>query len=217
VTLNYGMARTLYERGQFGQAAKKLGRSSRRPEVPDAQALQGAIQLGMEREGKADAAQAAREAFQKPWNSTARADGAGRPRHFALADGDATKPWIGQEGGEYSETAGEKPAEVAPGCVRDARAGHRGRGGPKGKVEVKADVKLHETAADAKPEEKPARPRPQSRRPTRRQPWRPPRRRWPEAMRKRERGTGQGGAGAAGSLRGARMKKDGLIEKIQKQ
>ncbi|MBI5016743.1 MAG: redoxin domain-containing protein [Deltaproteobacteria bacterium] len=156
-TLNYGMARTLYERGQFSQAAKKLDKVlADEPKFPDAQALQGAIQLGFEREGRPDAAQAAREAFQKAVELDPTVPmGLAGLAHFALKDGDVPKAL------ELTKKALEFEESPEP----RATTSHRVRGKPKAGIvdeaaptetrAIRADVKLSEApAAEAVTEEK---------------------------------------------------------------
>lgn len=158
VTLNYGMARTLYERGQFSQAAKKLDKVlADDPKFPDAQALQGAIQLGFEKEGKADAAQAAREAFQKAVELDPTVPlGLSGLAHFALVDGDPAKALdLAKKALEYTETAGVKPARPHHAGSTAPRAGILDEAAPTAKVEMKSDVKLSDAPAEeARPEGK---------------------------------------------------------------
>lgn len=90
VTLNFGQARTLFERGQFAKAlpkAKKVLEDD--ASFPDAHALNGAIHLGITREGKEDRSKEAREAFQKAVELDPTVPlGLAGLASFALADGD---------------------------------------------------------------------------------------------------------------------------------
>ncbi len=64
VTLQYGLARTLFRRGQFTKALRKLRKVLKQdPNFPDAHALKGLILLALAREGKGPGEEAAREAF----------------------------------------------------------------------------------------------------------------------------------------------------------
>lgn len=160
-TLNYGMARTLYERGQFGQAAKKLDKViADDPKFPDAQALSGAIQLGLEREGKGEAAQAAREAFQKAVELDPTVPmGLAGLAHFALRDGDVPKALeLAKKALEYTEST-ELKAATAGRPQEKAKSGIVDEAAPTEKRAMRADVKLSEAppggrAEEAKPVEK---------------------------------------------------------------
>ncbi len=93
VLLNYGLSRTLFERGQFAKAGRKLKRViADDPEYPDAHALDGVIQLGLEREGKDGDPKRARESFAKAVELDPTVPlGLAGLAHFALADGDTAK------------------------------------------------------------------------------------------------------------------------------
>ncbi len=93
VTLNYGQARTLFERGQFSKALPKVKKVLEDDaKFPDAHALNGAIHLGLTREGKQDLAKQAREEFQKAVDLDPTVPlGLAGLAHFALADGDPAK------------------------------------------------------------------------------------------------------------------------------
>ncbi len=69
VTLQYGLARTLFRRGQFTKALRKLRKVLKQdPDFPDAHALKGVILLGLAKEGKGPGEVAAREAFAQALN-----------------------------------------------------------------------------------------------------------------------------------------------------
>ena len=91
VMLHYGLARTLFQRGQFSKAERKLRKVLKQdPGFPDAHALRGVILLGMVREGKKKASlDKAREEFAKAveLDPTEPLGLAGLAR-FALDDGD---------------------------------------------------------------------------------------------------------------------------------
>jgi len=93
VTLNFGLAKTQYERGQFSKALDKLEKVLEAdPNYPDAHALNGAIHLGLEKENKEGAAAAAREAFAKAVELDPTLPlGLAGVAHFALLDGDVGK------------------------------------------------------------------------------------------------------------------------------
>jgi len=116
VTLNYGLAKTQYGRGQFTKALDKLEKVLEAdPAYPDAHALNGAIHLGLEQEGKADAAAVAREAFAK----AVELDGAlplglAGTAHFALLDGDVGKALeLARQAVEHTEPEDLPDLEVA--------------------------------------------------------------------------------------------------------
>lgn len=90
VLLNYGLTKTLLERGQFSKSRRKLKKVlAEDPDFPDAHALSGRIQLGLAQGGKAGAAQKAREAFDKAVELDATVPmGLIGQAHFALEDGD---------------------------------------------------------------------------------------------------------------------------------
>jgi tetratricopeptide (TPR) repeat protein len=93
VSLNYGMCNTLYGRGQFSKAERTLRKVLKQdPQFPDAHALNGAINLGLERGGRSGAAEKARAAFEKAveLDDTVPLGLAGLA-HFALVDGDVPK------------------------------------------------------------------------------------------------------------------------------
>jgi peroxiredoxin len=87
VLLNYGLTKTLFERGQFSKSLRKLKKVlTEDPSFPDAHALSGRISLGL----KEDAA--AREAFAKAVELDATVPmGLIGLAHFALEDGDTAK------------------------------------------------------------------------------------------------------------------------------
>ncbi|WP_025324340.1 TlpA disulfide reductase family protein [Deferrisoma camini] len=92
VMLQYGLAKTLYHRGQLSKAKRKLRKVLKQdPAFPDAHALQGAILLALARQGKGDEAKARAE-FAKAveLDETVPLGLAGLAR-FALADGDVAK------------------------------------------------------------------------------------------------------------------------------
>jgi peroxiredoxin len=93
VQLNYGLARTQFERGQFSKALGKLKKVLEEdPNFPDAHALDGLIHLGLEAEDKEGAGDRARQAFQKAVElDAALPAGLAGLAHFALADGDVAK------------------------------------------------------------------------------------------------------------------------------
>ncbi|MBE0617279.1 MAG: redoxin domain-containing protein [Proteobacteria bacterium] len=93
VTLNFGLAKTQYERGQFAKSQDRLEKVlADDPQYPDAYALNGALHLGLEREGKADAAQISRQAFQQAVDLDGTLPlGLAGLAHFALVDGDPAK------------------------------------------------------------------------------------------------------------------------------
>lgn len=137
VTLNFGLARTQFERGQFSKSKEKLDQVlADDPKHPDAHALNGALHLGLERDGKADAAQPAREAFQKAveLDETLPLGLAGLA-HFALKDSDPAKALeLTREAVDHTEdkelpelsggeTAQEQPAGEA--AAEDAQDGAR--------------------------------------------------------------------------------------------
>ncbi len=90
VTLQYGLARTLFRRGQFTKALRKLRKVLKQdPNFPDAHALKGLILLGLAKEGKGPGEEAAREAFAEALklDGTVPLALAGSA-WFALRDGD---------------------------------------------------------------------------------------------------------------------------------
>jgi len=92
VMLQYGLAKTLYHRGQLSKAKRKLRKVLKQdPAFPDAHALRGAILLALARQGKGDETQA-KAAFAKAveLDQTVPLGLAGLAR-FALADGDVAK------------------------------------------------------------------------------------------------------------------------------
>lgn len=93
VTLNFGLAKTQYERNQISKAKEKLDQVlADDPRYPDAHALNGALHLSMERDGKADAGQTARAAFEKSVELDATLPlGLAGLAHFALRDGDVAR------------------------------------------------------------------------------------------------------------------------------
>ncbi|MEW6489866.1 MAG: redoxin domain-containing protein [Thermodesulfobacteriota bacterium] len=93
VTLNFGLAKTQFDRNQFSKSKEKLDQVlADDPQYPDAHALNGALHLGIERDGKAEAGQTAREAFQKAVDLDATLPlGLAGLAHFALRDGDLPK------------------------------------------------------------------------------------------------------------------------------
>ncbi|MDF1555028.1 MAG: redoxin domain-containing protein, partial [Deferrisomatales bacterium] len=125
VLLNYGLTKTLFERGQFSKAQRKLKQVlSEDANFPDAHALSGLIQLGLAGEGNADEAQTARAAFDKAVELDATVPmGLMGQAHFALEDGDTAKALErAQEALKYTEdadlpqvggTAAEESAEAA--------------------------------------------------------------------------------------------------------
>ncbi|GAB4257475.1 MAG: hypothetical protein Kow0092_04410 [Deferrisomatales bacterium] len=88
-TLNYGLCRTLCARGQFAKAARKLKRLlAQEPDFPEAHALNGAVHLGLAREGRPGAEEAARQAFARAVELDPTVpQGLAGLAHFALADG----------------------------------------------------------------------------------------------------------------------------------
>lgn len=93
VQLNYGLARTQFERGQFSKALGKLEKVLEEdPNFPDAHSLDGLIHLGLQAEDKEGAGDKARQAFQKAVElDPALPAGLAGLAHFALADGDVAK------------------------------------------------------------------------------------------------------------------------------
>ncbi len=90
LTLHYGLAHTLYARGQFSKAARKLKKVIKQdPDFPDAHALMGAIQLGLAGEGRKGAQEKARASFDKAvqLDGTVPMGLAGQA-HFALEEDD---------------------------------------------------------------------------------------------------------------------------------
>ncbi len=109
VMLHYGLARTLFRRGQFSKAERKLRKVLKQdPAFPDAHALRGVILLGMVREGKKRASpQEAREEFAKAveLDATEPLGLAGLAR-FALDEGDEAKALdLARRAVEYTEDA----------------------------------------------------------------------------------------------------------------
>ncbi len=93
LTLHYGLAHTLYARGQFSKAARKLKKVIKQdPDFPDAHALMGAIDLGLASEGRKGAEDKARASFDKAvqLDGTVPMGLAGQA-HFALEDGDLVR------------------------------------------------------------------------------------------------------------------------------
>jgi len=93
VLLNYGLTKTLFERGQFSKAQRKLKTVlTTDPNFPDAIALNGYIHLALAQGGETDAATTARAAFDKAveLDPTVPAGLIGQA-HFALEDGDTAK------------------------------------------------------------------------------------------------------------------------------
>ncbi|RMG96965.1 MAG: hypothetical protein D6708_01900 [Candidatus Dadabacteria bacterium] len=150
VMLHYGLAKTLFKRGQLSKAKRKLKKVlAQDPNFPDAQALQGAILLALSRQGKADAA-AAKEAFAKAveLDETVPLGLAGLA-HFALEEGDVPKalelaqkavsftededlPQLPplDEGGDGTAAAGEAPAKTAAPQQAEAPESAGTEGGP---------------------------------------------------------------------------------------
>ena len=131
VLLNYGLTKTLFKRGQFSKALRKLKRVlTEDPNFPDAQALSGLIHLGLAQGGDAGAAQTARTAFDKAVELDATTpEGLIGQAHFALEDGDTAKaleraqeavkytededlPQVGGTAEEVAEAAGETVGEA---------------------------------------------------------------------------------------------------------
>jgi tetratricopeptide (TPR) repeat protein len=115
VMLNYGLSKILFGRGQFSKAGRKLKKVLQQdPQFPEAHALNGAIQLGLARGGRAGAEQKAREAFDKAieLDDTVPLGLAGAA-HFALADGDLPKALeLVQRAAEFTEL--EDMPDLAP-------------------------------------------------------------------------------------------------------
>ena len=106
VLLNYGLSKTLFERGQFSKAQRKLKKVlSDDPNFPDAHALNGLIYLGLAQGGDADAAQPSREAFAKAVELDATVPtGLVGMAHFAIEDGDTAKALeLSREAVKYTE------------------------------------------------------------------------------------------------------------------
>ncbi len=121
VMLHYGLARTLFQRGQFSKAERKLRKVLKQdPGFPDAHALRGVILLGMVREGKKRASlDEARAEFAKAveLDATEPLGLAGLAR-FALDEGDEAKALdLARRAVEYTEDADLPvlpPLEPAP-------------------------------------------------------------------------------------------------------
>jgi peroxiredoxin len=122
VTLNFGLAKTQFERNQFSKSKEKLDQVlADDPQYPDAHALNGALHLGMERDGKTDAGQTARQAFQKAVELDGTLPlGLAGLAHFALRDGDIPKALeltrAAVEHTEEEELPEVAAAEAAPGA-----------------------------------------------------------------------------------------------------
>jgi peroxiredoxin/Tfp pilus assembly protein PilF len=106
VLLNFGLSKTLFERGQFSKAERKIRKVlSDDPNFPDAHALSGAIHLGLAQGGEAGAGQKAREAFAKAVELDGTVPlGLIGLAHFTLEDGDVAKALeLAQKAAEYTE------------------------------------------------------------------------------------------------------------------
>jgi tetratricopeptide (TPR) repeat protein len=123
VTLNYGLAKTFFERGQFSKAGRKLTAVLKEdPQFPDAHALAGAIELGRARGGKKGAEEKARAAFAKAieLDDTVPLGSAGMA-HFALADGDVPKALeLARRAAEFTEPEDMPTLGSGPGGETEA-------------------------------------------------------------------------------------------------
>ncbi len=121
VQLNYGLARTQFDRGQFSKALGKLEKVLEEdPNFPDAHALDGLIHLGLEAEDKEGAADAARQAFQKAVElDPALPAGLAGLAHFALVDGDVAKA-VELTRGALEHTEEEEIARLWPAAPESA-------------------------------------------------------------------------------------------------
>lgn len=127
VTLNFGLAKTQFDRNQFSKSKEKLDQVlADDPQYPDAHALNGALHLGMERDGKADAGQTAREAFQKAVDLDATLPlGLAGLAHFALRDGDVPKA-LELTRAAVAHTEDQELPELPAGEAASEDAGGRG-------------------------------------------------------------------------------------------
>lgn len=163
VQLNYGLARTQFERGQFAKALAKLDKVIEEdPKFPDAYALDGLIHLGLQTEGKEGAADRARQSFQKAVElDPALPAGLAGLAHFALLGGDASKALEFVRGAlEHTE-----PEELArlwppaqpspPDAAKPAAGGAENPDGPAARVDRAAAALAAGKADDAKAELRP--------------------------------------------------------------
>lgn len=178
VMLQYGLAKTLFQRGQASSAARKLDKVlAEDPNFPDAQALQGAILLAQSREGKADEA-AAKEAFAKAveLDETVPLGLAGLA-HFALEEGDVRKALeLAQKAVSYAEdedlprlppldegqgaSAAEKPAAESPAQPKEgaaATAPQGAEGSPTDATSGEAEPEKPTGVSESHPEGEPER------------------------------------------------------------
>lgn len=120
VLLNYGLTKTLFERGQFSKAQRKLNPVlTADPNFPDAAALNGYIHLALAQGGEADASATARAAFDKAveLDPTVPTGLIGQA-HFALQDGDTAKALErAQEAVKYTETEDLPQIKAAEGAA----------------------------------------------------------------------------------------------------
>lgn len=151
VLLNYGLTKTLFGRGQFSKAQRKLKKIlTEDPNFPDAHALSGLINLGMAQGGKTGSAQTAREAFDKAVELDATVPmGLIGQAHFALEDGDTAKALErAQEAVKYTE---DEDLPKMGGTVGEvtAEAGETVGEAPAAEQAVKAEGAAPATAATA--------------------------------------------------------------------
>jgi len=122
VMLNYGLAKTLLQRGQFAKAEQKIAKVLEDDaKFPDAYAVKGAVYLGLAGEGKEKALETAQQSFEKAveLDKTVPLGLAGLA-HFSLAAGDLPKSL------EWARAAVEnsEPGELASGeAAGDAKPG----------------------------------------------------------------------------------------------